>query len=550
MFKKAIILLLILTYTCSFSIAQSDTTSFPDKEIPEEFREGVWVTFYNDSLFVIRERLGPYGPAERARLIELNLKEIYKDLKVLEDSFRVKRSQKSSVILYKDTPILSLSLNDVKDSQLSIVEAENKIIEIIKKSFESRLVRLSQSNTLKSIGITLVLVAGLALILIIINRVFKFINKRLVKYEQGLKRKRKSLFRYLAPKGPDYFFTFLSKVVKWLVILLVLFLYLPLIFRYNVYTEDLARTFYNYISDPVMYVLSGIYDFIIHNLIFIVLILIIARYITRVMSTISREIEQEKLVFKGFHKDWARPTTNILKVIIYVFAIVFMFPFIPGSDSPAFQGVSIFLGVLLSLGSTSAIANAVAGVVITYMRPFTVGDRVKIGNTIGEVVSKTLLVTKIKTLKNEDVTIPNATIISGQLWNYSTHASEIGIILHTSVTIGYDVPWETVNELLLKAAKNTPNLTREFKPFVMQKGLNDFYVEYELNVYTKQPQKMADFYSELHKNILEAFNEAGVEIMSPHYNAIRDGNASTVPDIPDTRNPVEKIIDKASGKKK
>jgi small-conductance mechanosensitive channel len=189
------------------------------------------------------------------------------------------------------------------------------------------------------------------------------------------------------------------------------------------------------------------------------------------------------------------------------------------------------------------------------MRPYTIGDRVKIGESVGDIIEKNLLVTRLRTVKKEDITIPNATIINSHLWNYSKNASKIGIILHPTVTIGYDVPSEQVIDLLLKAAQNTKNLTRDFKPFVLQKSLNDFYVEYELNVYTKQPKKMAHFYSELNKSILNEFNTAGVEILSPHYSAFRDGNASTVPsgsgpsEPAPPENPVEKLIDKATGKK-
>ncbi|NOR75837.1 MAG: mechanosensitive ion channel, partial [Draconibacterium sp.] len=180
---------------------------------------------------------------------------------------------------------------------------------------------------------------------------------------------------------------------------------------------------------------------------------------------------------------------------------------------------------------------------------FVMGARVKIGETIGDIVEKNFLVTRLRTVKNEDITIPNATIINTQLWNYSRNASSIGIILHPTVTIGYDVPSDLVIKLLLKAADNTKNITREFKPFVLQKGLNDFYVEYELNVYTKQPKKIPLFYSELYKSILNEFNKAEVEILSPHYSAFRDGNASTIPEQPAPHiNPVEKIIDKITGK--
>jgi len=282
---------------------------------------------------------------------------------------------------------------------------------------------------------------------------------------------------------------------------------------------------------------------------------LIARYMIRLLARISKDIEEEKLVLKGFHRDWAEPTFNIIRIILYAFTLVFIFPYLPGSDSPAFRGVSIFLGVLFSLGSTSAIANIVAGIVITYMRPYTIGDRVKIGESMGDIIEKNLLVTRLRTIKNEDITIPNATIINSHLWNYSKNASEIGIILHPTVTIGYDAPSEQVIGLLLKAAENTKNLTRDFKPFVLQKSLNDFYVEYELNVYTKQPKKMAFLYSDLNMSILNEFNAAGVEILSPHYSAFRDGNASTIPpaskpvEPSPAEHPVEKLIDKATGKK-
>ena len=316
------------------------------------------------------------------------------------------------------------------------------------------------------------------------------------------------------------------KVVVWVVIL---FLYLPLLFGFLPWTKGLVTDFYTFISIPIKQILNGLWVFISQKLIYIILIFFVSKYLLRVISYVSSELESGKLKIKGFHQDWAKPTYNIVRVLVLAFTLVFMWPYLPGSQSDAFKGVSIFLGILFSLGSTSAIANIVAGIVITYMRPFQIGDRVKIGETVGDVVEKNLLVTRLKTLKNEDITIPNSTIINTHLWNYSKNASKLGIILHTSVTIGYDVPHKIVNDLLIKAAKKTPNLTREFKPFVLQKSLNDFYVEYELNVYTKQPSKMMQFYSDIHKQILEEFNKAGVEIMSPHYTAYRDGNSSTIP---------------------
>jgi small-conductance mechanosensitive channel len=206
-----------------------------------------------------------------------------------------------------------------------------------------------------------------------------------------------------------------------------------------------------------------------------------------------------------------------------------IFPYLPGSDSPAFQGVSIFLGVLFSLGSTSAIANIIAGLVITYMRPFTIGDRVRIAETEGDIIEKNLLVTRIRTVKNVDITIPNAMVLGSHITNFSSSAQDRGLILHTSVTIGYDAPWRKVHELLLGAALRTEHVMKDPAPFVLQKSLGDFYVSYELNALTDQPNMMVRIYSDLHQNIQDTFNEAGVEIMSPHYGAMRDGNQMAIP---------------------
>lgn len=507
-----------------------------------------YVVFNGDSLFTINANLGPYKTADRAKNISERLESLADQLIFVRDSFNISEVDNFTIIAYKDFMIMSISDADVAPLGMPRQAVAEMYVQIIKSAFKKRIEDKSVTEWLTSIGLTILTMGGLFLLIFLINRIFRWINKKLVDYEKTLKRKRKSLFRYLAPKGPEYFFIFVSNILRFSLIILVLFLYLPLLFSFLPWTKGIVEQFYTYISDPVMYIVNGLINFL-PDLFFIILIFIVARYIVRIITYVSGEIEQDKLKLSGFHKDWAKPTLNIVKVIVYAFALVFMFPHLPGSDSKAFQGVSIFLGVLFSLGSTSAIANIVAGIVITYMRPFMIGDRVKIGETVGDVVEKTLLVTKIRTTKNEDVTIPNATIINTHLWNYTKNAKDIGIILHPTVTIGYDVPSELVIDLLLKAAKNTKNLTRELKPFVLQKGLNDFYVEYELNVYTRQPNKIPFFYSELYQSIQREFNNAGVEILSPHYNAIRDGNASTIPgEGEDIRNPVEKVIDKATGK--
>ena len=164
------------------------------------------------------------------------------------------------------------------------------------------------------------------------------------------------------------------------------------------------------------------------------------------------------------------------------------------------------------------------------MRPFQDGDRVKIADTVGDVVGRTLLVTRIRTIKNVDITIPNSMVLSSHLINFSSVAREHGLILHTSITIGYDAPWKTVHALMIAAAKATTHILEKPEPFVLQTSLDDFYVTYEINAYTDQANKQATIYAELHQNIQDKFNEGGVEIMSPHYANIRDGNQVTIPE--------------------
>jgi len=208
---------------------------------------------------------------------------------------------------------------------------------------------------------------------------------------------------------------------------------------------------------------------------------------------------------------------------------IVIFPYLPGSESPVFQGVSVFLGIIFSLGSSSVISNMVAGLVMTYMRPFQIGDRIKIGDIIGYVIEKTPFVTRIKTPKQEYITVPNSNILSGNVVNYSTSKENDGIILHTTVTIGYDVPWRQVHEELIKAAIKTRDINSEPKPFVLQTSLDDFYVSYQLNAFSDDPNEQPRIYSELHQNIQDGFNESGIEILSPHYRAARDGNMVTIP---------------------
>ncbi|NEO84386.1 MAG: mechanosensitive ion channel family protein [Spirulina sp. SIO3F2] len=268
------------------------------------------------------------------------------------------------------------------------------------------------------------------------------------------------------------------------------------------------------------------------NLFTIFIVVIIAYYAIRVLRLIFTEIGRETITIPGFYPDWANPTFRLTFVLIIALALVICFPYLPGFNSPAFQGVSLFLGVLFSLGSTAVVANIVAGIILIYTRSFQEGDHVKIAEVVGDILEKNLLVTRIVTPKNVSVTIPNAAVLGSNIINYSGAARDRRIpplILHTTITLGYDVPWRKVEDVLIAAAAATPDLLTDPSPFVLQTSLDDFYVSYELNVHTESPNQIPRIYSNLHKNIQDGCNAADIEILSPHYSAVRDGHHITIP---------------------
>jgi len=265
------------------------------------------------------------------------------------------------------------------------------------------------------------------------------------------------------------------------------------------------------------------------NLFTLIIIGVVTRYILKFLRFFQDGIYSKKIKIAGLHPELTDPTFQLLRFMIVALALVAAYPFLPGSDSPVFRGITIFVGFLLSLGSTSLVTNIVSGIVLTYTRGLRIGDRVKIGQTVGDVLERTLLVTRIRTIKNVVVTIPNGMVLNNEIINYNAPMLEEGLILNTTVTIGYDVPWRKVHDLLIHAAIACRDILSDPKPFVLQTSLDDYYVSYELNAYTQAPDRMAMIYSELHQNIQDWFNESGVEIMSPRYTAYRDGNEVTIP---------------------
>ncbi|MDD3078931.1 MAG: mechanosensitive ion channel family protein [Paludibacter sp.] len=485
----------------------------------------------NDTLFLIYSKIGAATPVERAMNISIKIKKLYNDDFLKPDSITVVQSENTYDIVYGEMIIMSVSESDGLWYDQSTSDLTANFSSKIKQELITAKSENSFLKLLMRIGLVMLVFGVVWAIIWFAGRGYKSLlayieNKKSV----WLKDLSYRDYTFLSTDQELNIILFIVKASKWLVYVLILYITLPVIFSIFPFSRNWADTLFQLIWSPFRKVLTSVWHYL-PNLFSILVIYFVMRYVIKFVRYIFREIETDKLKISGFHADWAMPTYHIVRFLLYAFMFVLIFPYLPGSDSSVFKGVSVFLGVLFSLGSSSAIANIIAGMVITYMRPFKIGDRIKIGEVSGDVIEKTMLVTRIRTIKNEIVTIPNSSVLTGNTTNYTSEADTKGLILHTTVTIGYDVPWNKMHEALLEAANRTDMALKKPKPFVLQTSLDDFYVSYQLNVYTHEASKQALIYSALHQHTLDVCNERGIEIMSPHYRAERDGNRVAIPDI-------------------
>jgi small-conductance mechanosensitive channel len=282
------------------------------------------------------------------------------------------------------------------------------------------------------------------------------------------------------------------------------------------WTRALGNSLASMLLQPLATLGTGFVRFI-PSLLFLIVLAFVVRFFMRLNRIFFRRITQGAITFQGFDPEWAQPMERIARFAIIAFALVVAYPYIPGSSSDAFKGIGLVIGLMFSLGSPSVIGNLVAGLSLAFRRAFRVGDRVRIGEHIGEVAQVRLLTTYLRSPKNEQIVIPNSIILNSEVVNFSTLAGDAGLILHTNVGIGYETPWRQVEAILIEAARRTPGLRTDPEPFVLQRKLGDFAVDYELNAYTDDPARMLRLYSALHRNILDGFNDYGIQIMTPAY---------------------------------
>jgi small-conductance mechanosensitive channel len=282
------------------------------------------------------------------------------------------------------------------------------------------------------------------------------------------------------------------------------------------WTNNAAIFTLNLITDPVLSIAEGLLNFI-PNLAFLVVIYFVTRYLLKLGRLLFNGLKRGEITIRNFDPDWALPTFRILRIFVIAFAVVLAYPYIPGSDSSAFKGISVFMGVLFSFGSSSFISNIIAGYTITYRRAFKTGDRIRVGDQEGFVEEQKVLVTRLLSIKNEEIVIPNSLLLNSNIINYSAKARESGLIIHAEVGIGYETPWRQVEAMLIEAADRTEGIKKQPAPFVLQLSLGDFAVTYQVNVYCSDASKLESNYTNLYHNVLDVFNENNIQIMTPAY---------------------------------
>jgi small-conductance mechanosensitive channel len=471
-----------------------------------------------DGVILMRVRgASSLPPGQRARAIENRLRSVAANPTVAVDSFRAVDGEGMTRILAGQTVIMTVTDADASLEQAGRVELATVHIQRLREAvIDYRAAR--SPGALRRAAVRGVVGTLIALVTIVALRWFwRWVDGLLTRRYRGR----------VASVGIQSFEVLRAEQIwrvlqtgllgfRALIILAIALTYVGFMLALLPWTRGLSQGMLTFALDPLQVMASGLVANI-PSLVFLTVLFVSVRLGLRLIRLFFDAVGQGAVTLANFEPEWADPTYKIARIAVVAFALVVAYPYIPGSDTDAFKGVSLFIGVLFSLGSSTAIANIIAGYMLTYRRALKIGDRVKIGETIGDVVETRLQATHLRSFKNEEVIIPNSQILAAEVLNYSSLARDHGLILHTEVGIGYDTPWRQVEAMLFAAAERTEGLSGQARPFILVKRLGDFAVTYELNVYCSNVKAMAKLYTALHRNILDVFNEHGVQIMTPAY---------------------------------
>jgi len=468
-------------------------------------------------LFRVRG-ISSYPADRRAMEIGSRIEAFARDNEAPPDSLRLVEQPERTDIVAGDQRLLAL-FND--DARAEGVERREVLAELYRLRIQEgvagyRLDRSPRTLLIKSayaLGALVLFALALGMVRWLFRRLDALLEKR---YEARIKDLEARSFHLLQAEQLRTFLRGLFHSFRAIVIVSIAYVFLNFVLSLYPWTRGFAASMLGLVMDPLLRMGRGVLG-AVPGLMFIVILVFLTRYLLKMIRLFFAAISIERVKLEGFEQEWAWPTYRIVRLLVVAFAVVVAYPYIPGSESAAFKGVTLFLGVIFSLGSSSIIANMIAGYTMTYRRAFSPGDRIQVGDVVGDVEEMRLLVTRLRSPKNEEIVVPNSQILNSHVVNFSSLAREHGLILHTTVGIGYEVPWRQVEAMLVMAADRTDGILRQPPPFVLQKSLGDFCVVYELNVYCDKPSEMNGLYSRLHENIQDVFNEYGVQIMTPAY---------------------------------
>ena len=521
-----VVLLLTLTSPL-LGIAQNPTQ-------PENKIDGFPVMLDGKTLFFIRRGVSSFSAEERANAITRRIERIAQNDSIPVENLKIKQipDDNSLYLSIDQEVILTVTERDAKayrsTPEVLAQQALQKIQVAIAQYRQDRKPEQLLKNIIYTVIATFAFLIISFAVIKISGKLFPFIRRLIESLTPGIQI---GNIEIVSSSKISFFWLRVLRMIRLFILFLLTFNYATFVLRLFPWTRVFGESILGYFSRSLELVLSSIGKYL-PNAFIITIIIFVTYYLIRLIKPFFTAIERGNLVIPGFYTDWAKPTYNLLLVIIIALAAIVAFPYLPGFDSPAFRGVSVFLGLLLSLGSTSAIANVIGGIILIYTRAFRIGDHIQVGDVIGDLIEKNFLVIRICTPTNKIITIPNSSLLSSNVINFSISSRELNrnLIIQTTITLGYDLPWRKAHKTLIEAALETDHILKEPAPFVLQTSLDNFYISYQLNAYTNQPNLMVIIYSELHQNIQDKCNEAGIEILSPSYTSLRDGNTTTIPE--------------------
>ncbi len=520
---KSLKLLALVTalFLSPIAVAQEGTPPAEQPPSAPQAQEGVFtapVVFDGETLFLLRG-LSAFPASERASNVERRLVDLAELPELIELEFDVEQNEFGLAIVANGRFLSVATPADAEFEQVDLEVLAETHLTAIKGAIERYRSGRSDEALIQSAQVAMAWTVAF----FVLTFLFLKLRKRVIGFLERLTIRRFTRVEEVTNalvkgKAVAKLLGFAANIVLWVFYLFVLYYYVTFVLLSFAQTRPFAQLLLTYVSQPLIDVTWGIAGFL-PNLITMGIILLITRYSIKGLRLFMENVEAGTFEWKDFEPHWVRPTFNIARAIIIAIAIVFIYPLIPGSDSRAFQGLTILAGIMVSLGSNAVVSNMMAGLFVIYRRSTNIGDRIKVGEQVGDVVEIKMMETLIKSVKNEMVSIPNAQLLNSEVVNYSRKIDGRGLLVHTTVGIGYEEPQDKVEAMLIEAARRTRDLKKSPEPFVLWAQLADYAINYQVNAFTTRGSSLPRILSDLHRNIVDVFNENGVQIMTPSYEA-------------------------------